>query len=823
MSRLKSLSMVPVSGMHCAACSSRIEKTLSRMQGVSSVNVNLASETMDVVWDQDVLSAEDLEKAVRDLGFSARIADRPKQIDLRIQGMHCASCSARIERTLSGTEGVTKVSVSLADESGRFTYDPEKISPEGIMDAVSRLGFSSSPLADAAEEDRLRRIRDEEEQRAALLRVIVAWVFSLPLLAVSMGHMMGVPLPRMIAPESSPLTFALLQFCLTLPVIWSGLGFYRRGIPALLRLSPTMDTLIALGTGMAFLYSVWNTVEIGLGVDPTARAMDLYFESAAVLIAMISLGKFLELRSRRKASDAVRQLLELAPETTILVQNGTQKLVPVGQIAPGDLLLVRPGDKIPVDGEVVRGESSVDEAMLTGEPLPVRKSPGDALVGGTLNSTSTLTMRATAVGADTVLARIVRLVRQAQGSKAPIADLADRVSYYFVPAVIFTALLSGAAWWFLGNEPFSTCLRIAVAVLVIACPCAMGLATPMSIMVGTGRGAQLGVLFKSGTALQQLAEVHIMVFDKTGTLTLGKPMLTGIEAVSDATSDEVLALAAAAESLSEHPLARAIVQEAQTRGMALPDANALTAVPGKGIVARVGEDTVVIGNQAMLIDHVSAPLPLALFEAGAKQGQTVVGLARNGELLAVLTIADPLKPHAREMVEELLAQHIDVHMLTGDAAATAGSVAASAGIENVMAGVLPEAKADAIAGLRKEGRPVAMVGDGINDAPALATADVGLAMGSGIDIAVETGDVVLMHSDLRSVPLAVRLGRATIRNVRQNLFWAFIFNVLAIPVAAGVLKIFGGPTLNPMIAGTAMAVSSLFVVTNALRLRYFSA
>ncbi|WFS62873.1 heavy metal translocating P-type ATPase [Pseudodesulfovibrio thermohalotolerans] len=823
-----------VKGMHCAACSARIEKVVGKMEGVDEVSVNLAAETMELSYDPDVVTAEQVGERIKGLGFEAEFRDEPEAeagglstLDLDLGGMHCAACSARIERVVGGLGGVSSASVNLAAETGNFVFDPSLVSRREIREAISGAGFSSEVRSEASDLFEKRRREAEERLNAQKRALIPAFCFALPLLVLSMGHMWGMPLPAFLDPMHSPATFALVQLLLTLPVVWSGRNFYLQGIPALLRGGPNMDSLVAMGTGAAFLYSLWNTIALLLGMgDPHVLAMDLYFESAAVLIAMISLGKYFEARSKLKTSDAIRALMQLAPDTATLVRDGEQISISLDEVEPGDLLLIRPGERIPVDGTVTEGRSSVDESMLTGEPMPVGKQPGDTVAGGTLNASGALTMRADHVGSDTVLARIIRLVQEAQGSKAPIASLADRISYYFVPAVMLTALAAGLAWYFIGQAGFPFSLRIFVAVMVIACPCAMGLATPMSIMVSAGRGAQLGVLIKSGRALEEAGSLDTVVFDKTGTLTHGRPELAAITMVRGTMAQtEAVYLAAAAESRSEHPLARAIVRYAEEKDLEFPEPDDFEAIPGKGIKAKIGYREVMIGNWTLMREH-----GLGFGEDGfaeeavghyEKQGATVVYFASENKLNALFAIADEMRDETPEVVEALKRAGIAPVMLTGDSKVNAEVIAERAGIKEVVAGVLPDRKAEEVARLQAEGRKVAMVGDGINDAPALARADIGIAMGSGIDVAVESGDVVLMHSDLRAILTALNLSRATMRNIKENLFWAFAFNVIGIPVAAGVLHVFGGPTLNPMIAGTAMAMSSVTVVTNALRLRFF--
>lgn len=811
--------------MHCAACSTRIERVVGGMEGVSDVSVNLAAEDMDLTFDPDVLGVETVGERITELGFEAEFVPDAGSLDLEIGGMHCAACSSRIERVASAQEGVSSASVNLAAETGHFEFDSSVVGKRAIRQAIHDAGFTTEVRR--AGNTRFEQQRREAEARLShqKMELIPAFVFAFPLLVVSMGHMWGMPLPTWLDPFIHPLNFALLQLGLTLPVVWSGRRFYTQGIPALLRGGPNMDSLVAVGTGAALIYSLWNTLEIALGVDPIERAFDLYYESAAVLIAMISLGKYFEARSKLKTSDAIRSLMKLAPETATLVTDEGNREIPVDEVEPEDVLLVKPGERIPVDADVVSGRSHVDESMLTGESVPVVKEKGDSVAGGTLNGAGALTVKARRVGEDTMLARIIRLVQEAQGSKAPIANLADRISYYFVPAVIAIAIIAGLLWFTAGDASFPFSLRIFVAVLVIACPCAMGLATPVSIMVGTGRGAQLGVLIKSGRALQEAGKINAVVFDKTGTLTHGRPELLETTTFNSFDSAEALRIAAVAESQSEHPLAQALVRAAHETKFEETSPESFEAVPGRGLRATIEGRAVLMGNrefmqESAVHDAASGPVTSVAEEFSAK-GMTALYMAVDGSMAAVFGIADRLRAEAPEVVSRLHAMGLEVIMLTGDNRTTAEAVARRARIERVIAQVLPDRKAQEIETLQQEGLITAMVGDGINDAPALARADLGFAMGSGIDVAVESGDVVLMKSDLNTLITALGLSRATMSNIRQNLFWAFAFNVIGIPVAAGVLHAFGGPTLNPMLAGTAMALSSVTVVSNALRLRFY--
>lgn len=751
-----------------------------------------------------------------------------ENFEANIKGMHCAACSARIERVVGKLEGVSGCSVNLATEKAKISYDPLKISIDAIQETVIGLGFSAEEVSGDA--DDTGDVQDATKQLKAMkTRLISSFVLAFLIMCLSMSGMVGLALPVKVHPDHAPFTHAVIQFLLLLPVLYLGRNFYISGLPSLLRGGPNMDSLIAIGTGAAFVYSTWNTVEIALGINPVARAHDLYFESAAMLIALVSLGKYLEAKSKAKTTDAIRELMQLTPEKAMLIDDSGQRQVSVAEIRVGDRILIRPGERIPVDGIIREGESSVDESMLTGESMPVMRRQGDDLFGGTLNKNGALTMEAKKVGRDTMLARIVQLVQQAQGSKAPIASLADRISLYFVPAVIVIASFSGLSWYFIGNAGFSFSLRIFIAIMVIACPCAMGLATPTSIMVGTGRGAQLGILIKGGDVLELAQKVSCVVFDKTGTLTLGRPEVTDIVRYSRYNENELLGLAAGAESRSEHPLAEAVLAAAEKRGCVLWQPESFKPIFGRGISATMqhngSRQEVLLGNIELMkenrINGLSEQLQTEVSHL-SDQGKTVLYLAVAGTIAGILAIADPLKAEAKKTVQRLEEMGIAVVMLTGDNEKTALAVANQAGIKRIVAGVLPAAKEKEIARLQQQGEIVAMIGDGINDAPALARADVGIAMGTGIDVAVESADIVLMNGHLAGVGRAMGLSRATMRNIRQNLFWAFAYNVVGIPVAAGVLAVFGGPTLNPMIGGAAMALSSVSVVSNALRLRWYT-
>ena len=814
-----------VKGMHCAACSSRIERVVSGMPGVEKVSVNLATETMDLLWDETKSGLSEIGERIKELGFELRVDEDVKtcSLDLAIAGMHCASCSSRIENVVGRLPGVVSASVNLAAETGRVVYRQDECSQRRIRETIAGLGFKTRPVAGRADE--YERKRQETAVRLAAMkrRLIGALLLAVPLLVISMGEMMGLPLPSLLNPHLNPLAFSGLQFLLVLPILWLGRNFYLIGIPALFRGAPNMDSLIAVGTGAAFIYSTWNMVEIALGIDPHLKAMDLYYESAGVLIALVSLGKYMETRSKSHTSDAIAQLMQLTPGTANLLTDQGQREILAEEIEEGDLLIVRLGERIPVDGTIEKGKSAVDESMLTGESLPVSKKTGDRVIGGTLNKNGVLHIRTGQTGENTMLARIIRMVQDAQGSKAPIAGMADRISLYFVPIVMILAVCTGLAWFFIGGVSFTMALRFFIAVMVIACPCAMGLATPTSIMVGTGRGAQLGILIKTGEALEMAEKIQVVLFDKTGTLTYGKPEVTDLLIISDEFSEkEILALVGSAEQSSEHPLAEAVVAAAKTTGVEIVQPEFFEPLPGRGIRATVGKRKLLFGNRELLVSEGIAMEAVDNREGQlAGQGKTVLFLAVDGLLAAIVAIADRLKDEVPAEIARMKAMGLQVIMLTGDQEITARAIAAQAGIDEVVSQVLPEHKAEKVKELQNRGIRTAMVGDGINDAPALAQADVGIAMGTGLDIAIESGDIVIMKGNLDGVITALALSRAVMRNIRQNLFWAFAYNVIGIPVAAGVLVIFGGPALNPMIAGAAMAMSSVSVVGNALRLRFF--
>ena len=756
-----------------------------------------------------------------------------------IKGMTCASCSAAVERVTRKMDGVEVSNVNLATNKMSITYDEAKVTPEAIMDRVERAGFSASlEVIETKEEKKEEKLEAEEAQHKIRRRLIGAIVLAIPLLYISMGHMVPwpMPLPEFLDMHASPLNFALAQLILTVGVLICGRKFYIVGFKTLFRGHPNMDSLVAIGTGSAFLYSLVMTIRIP--VDEGA-VHQLYYESAAIVVTLVMLGKYLESRSKGKTSEAIRKLMELAPDVAVLLQDGEEREIPVEQVHAGDLILVRPGSKVPLDGVVRQGASSVDESMLTGESIPVEKEAGDEVIGGSMNYNGAMEVEVTHVGSDTTLSKIIKMIEDAQGKKAPISKLADKVAGYFVPTVMGIALVAALLWWILGGKELSFVLTIFVAVLVIACPCALGLATPTAIMVGTGVGAGHGILIKSGEALEICHKVDAVILDKTGTITEGKPKVTDVvvfdkeavlglwkkegrgEPLEEAVKGDLLKIAASCEQMSEHPLGQAIVQAAREKQLELSMPEQFESITGAGIRTRLQEYWVSVGNRRLLeTEQVSLPdRAQEMASQYANMGKTPMYVVIEGRLAGMVCVADTIKETSVEAVEKIKSLGVDVYMVTGDNERTAEYIGSQARVDQVVAEVLPEDKAQVASRLQKEGKTVMMVGDGINDAPALVQADVGCAIGNGSDIALESGDVVLMKSDLMDVYRAIKLSKATIRNIKQNLFWAFFYNSLGIPVAAGVLYLLGGPLLSPMIGGFAMSLSSVCVVGNALRLR----
>lgn len=784
-----------IGGMSCAACAARIERGLKGLEGVVDANVNLVAEKATVQFDPALVNFGQLRDKVEDLGFQAFGGQKAT---LKLVGMSCAACAARIEKKLNSLQGVYGAVVNLALERAAFEFDPALVSMKDIQKAVADLGFQALEAGEEAV-DREKEAR-ENELLYQKRRLVTAAVFSAPLLLAMIFEWLGISLPISMD------RMHLISFVLATPVqVYVGWQFYRGAYKALKNGSANMDVLVALGTSSAYLYSL---------VLWAQHSMHSYFEVSAVLITLVVLGKTLEARAKGRTSEAIKKLMGLQAKTARVIRGGAEQDVPIEEVGAGDLVLVRPGEKIPVDGIVKEGSSAVDESMLTGESIPVDKKPGDTVIGATINKNGAIKFEATKVGKDTALAQIVRLVEEAQGAKAPIQRVADQVSSYFVPVVVILAIITGVGWY-LATHDFSRALVGFVSVLVIACPCALGLATPTAIMVGTGKGAESGILIKGGEHLEKAHKLTAVVLDKTGTITRGKPEVTDVVAVNGFNGEELLSIAGAAEKNSEHPLAEAIVRAARDKNLPLENATDFTAIPGQGIRVRVGDRLVLLGNAKLMSEN---NIGLGGLEKNIQtlesEGKTVMTLAADGKAAGLLAVADTVKEHSAEAIKELQQMGIAVYMITGDNRRTARAIASQVGIGNVLAEVLPENKAREVEKLKAAGNVVGMVGDGINDAPALATADVGLAIGTGTDVAMEAADITLIRGDLRSIADSIKLSRATMRIIRQNLFWALIYNLLGIPLAA-----FG--ILSPVIAGAAMAMSSVSVVSNSLRLRTY--
>lgn len=802
-----------IGGMTCSACANRVERGIKKMEGMKDASVNFTTETLTVSFDENKVTSNEIEKKVEVLGYS--VIKNIKTHTYRVEGMTCAVCAGRVEKVTKKIEGVQDSVVNLTTEKMSITVDDDIVTYGDIKRAVEKAGYKL--VREEEKENTEKKLSDKDK---LLRRLIFSCIFTIPLLIVTMGHMVGMPLPKIIDPMVNPMNFAVFQIILTVPVMAIGYKFYLIGFKNLIKLSPNMDSLIAVGTSAAFLYSVFGMYKIVTG--DTSYAMHLYFEAAVTILTLITLGKYLEAISKGKTSEAIKKLMGLAPKTATIIREGNEIVIPIDEVVVGDIILVKPGEKLPVDGEVIEGSTAIDESMLTGESIPVEKIVGSNVIGASINKTGFIKYKATKVGRDTALSQIIKLVEDAQGSKAPIAKMADVISAYFVPIVIGLAIFSAIAWLIAGETPVFA-LTIFISVLVIACPCALGLATPTAIMVGTGKGAENGVLIKGGEALEITHKINTIVFDKTGTITEGKPVVTDI--VSRGKENNILlALAASAEKGSEHPLGEAIVRAAIEKNIELKSLENFNAIPGHGIEVVIENESILLGNLKLMKER-SIDIGELRGEADrlANEGKTTMFIAINNSLEGIIAVADTVKPSSINAIKELHNMGIKVAMITGDNKKTAEAIAKQVGIDIVLSEVLPEDKANEVKKLQGKDDKVAMVGDGINDAPALAQADIGIAIGSGTDVAIESADIVLMRSDLMDVIVAIKLSKATIRNIKQNLFWAFGYNVLGIPVAMGVLHIFGGPLLNPMIAAAAMSLSSVSVLANALRLKKFKA
>ena len=815
--------ILAITGMSCASCAKAVERSVSRVEGVSSANVNFATEKLSIEFDEDKTDINKIKEVIKKAGYGVEEQEEKtvREVHIPVSGMTCASCVKAVERAIGKLDGINEVNVNLATEKAKVVYDSSKTRISQIKDAISKAGYKALEIETKEQVDHERE-RREKEVKSLWTKFLVSVIFTLPLFYISMGHMVGLPLPAFITPEKYPLNFGLAQLILVIPSVIAGYKFYTVGFSKLLRRDPNMDSLIAVGTSAALIYGIYTIIQMINSNHEIAfqHAMNLYFESVGVIITLILLGKYLESVTKGKTSESIKKLMGLAPKTAVVIQDGKETVIPIDEVEVGDIILVKPGERIPADGEVVEGRTSVDESMLTGESIPVEKNSGSKVVGASINKNGTIMFKATRVGKDTALAQIIKLVEDAQGSKAPIAKMADIIASYFVPTVMAIAIIAGLAWFITGQSVVFS-LTIFISVLVIACPCALGLATPTAIMVGTGKGAEYGILIKGGESLETTHKIKTIVLDKTGTITEGKPVVTDILTTDEFDETELLLLSASAEKGSEHPLGEAIVNKAEQEKLNLIKADSFEALPGHGIEVVIQGRKILLGNKKLMTDRNIEITLQNESDRLAEEGKTPMYVSVDNKLAGIIAVADVMKPGSRRAIEVLHDMGIEIVMITGDNKRTAGAVARQAGIERVLAEVLPQDKANEIKKLQSEGKKVAMVGDGINDAPALAQADIGIAIGSGTDVAMESADIVLMRSDLMDVPTAIQLSKQTIRNIKQNLFWAFAYNTAGIPIAAGLLYIFGGPLLNPMIAAGAMAFSSVSVVTNALRLKKF--
>ena len=742
-----------------------------------------------------------------------------KKEEFALEGLQCAGCVSTVEKVIRDLPGVKEANVNLATEKMMVQFNPKEADVQKIMETVSLAGYQAILIND--EEDVLEKtaIKKEKQLQSLKVRAWVSGVFAIVLLYIAMGEMIGLPLPQILKPMEHPIVFSVTQLILVTPILWVGRSYFVNGFKALIRKHPNMDSLVALGTSAAILYSVWSTIRIFVGEHH--YVMHLYVESAAVILAFITLGKYFETLTKGRTSQAIQSLVALSPKVATVIRDGKEVEVPVEELQIGEVVFVRPGEKIPVDGVILSGESFVDESMITGESVPVFKKEGSKVVGATLNTTGSFQVEVTQVGKDTTLSQIIRLVEEAQGSKAPIAAIADRVAGIFVPIVMGLSLLAGLYWGLIGGESFEFVVTVMISVLVIACPCALGLATPTAIMVGTGFGAKRGILIKSSAALEEAGHVGVVLLDKTGTITNGKPKVVDIQVFNDYSKEEVLNIAASIEKHSEHPLGKAIVEEAEKQEFDVLPIEQFQSISGMGIQGIVDGKEVLLGNHLLLQNQgIAVDEFNTVIDGVASKGQTAMFVAIQKQVAGIIVVADTIKATSKEAIQQMKALGLQVRMVTGDHEKTAKAIANEVGIETVYSQVLPNEKASVVEQLLEEGYQVAMVGDGINDAPALAKATVGIAIGSGVDVAIETADMVMMQDDLRLVAKTIQLSKMTMMTIKENLFWAFIYNVIGIPVAMGVLHFFGGPLLSPMIAGAAMSFSSVSVVLNALRLNH---
>jgi Cu+-exporting ATPase len=809
-----------VVGMTCASCAQTIEKALAKVPGVTTASVNFASNQATIEYDQTKVDDTALTAAVKATGYTL-VDQSLMDGEFKVIGMGSDHCAGVVQKALAGFTGVSNIKTSYANGSATFVYDPSQVKLSELKKVVDDAGYEAVVIESGDNAYEKEKVAKEHEVTVLKTKTWVAGIFSLPILYLAMAELISESLiPGFLNPAEFPLRFALVQLALSIPVVIAGYRFYTVGFRNLFKLTPNMDSLIGLGTGAAYLYGIYAVYAIALGDASFVKS--LYFETAGVIIGLILFGKYLEERTKGKTSESIRKLMDLAPKTATVIRDGKEMQIPLEEVLVGDTIVVRPGEKVPVDGEITSGTSSIDESMITGESLPVDKKAGDSVIGATINKSGAIQFTATKVGKDTALAQIVKLIQEAQGSKAPIARLADVISGYFVWGVIAIALLAFGLWYFVFGATFLFSLTILITILIIACPCALGLATPTSIMVGTGLGAEKGILVKSAAALEQAKKIQAIILDKTGTITNGKPILTAAKSVTGMADMDMLALAASIEKNSKHPLAEAIVIHAKEQKLSLQSVDAFEEIPGHGLSGTISGTPYFVGTRKLMDrEGVAYTSHLKDIEKQEDEGNTVMFFANKTTLLGIISVADTAKTTSPAAIQAFAELGITVYMITGDNERTAKAVARGVGIpeENVFAQVLPEEKAEYVKKLQAEGLTVGMVGDGINDAPALTQADIGIAIGAGTDVAIESADIVLMKSDLLDAIKAVKLSRQTMRNIKQNLFFAFGYNSAGIPIAAGLLFPVFGFLLSPMVAAGAMAASSISVVLNALRLK----
>tara|TARA_B100000745_G_scaffold300547_1_gene255161 strand:+ start:2369 stop:4831 length:2463 start_codon:yes stop_codon:yes gene_type:complete len=807
-------------GMHCASCAQTTEKTLRGIEGVSEAYVNYATEGCEVCFDESVTSPKEIEERVAHTGYTLMDEDY-LDAEFKVIGMGSDHCAGVVKDALEAFSGVKNVDTNFANSYAKFSYNPAVVKLDELKSAVDKAGYEAIIAEEG--EDIYEKEKKAKEQEIKILKrkTIIASIFSIPILYLAMSEIINESLiVGFLNPAQFPVRFALAQLILSIPVVIAGYKFYTVGLYNLWKRTPNMDSLIGLGTAAAYLYGLYAIYAI-IGGD-YSFVKDLYFETAGVIIALILLGKYLEEATKGKTSEAIRKLMDLAAKTATVLRDGKEEEVPIEDLVVGDIIIVRPGEKIPVDGEIVEGTTSIDESMITGESVPVDKKVGDSVIGATINKSGAIQFKALKVGKDTALAQIIKLIQEAQGSKAPIARLADIISGYFVWTVIAIAIVSFTLWYFVFGASFLFALTILITVLIIACPCALGLATPTSIMVGTGLGAENGILIKSAKALEQAQKINALVLDKTGTITKGEPAFTGAQSFTDLSEEELVTLASSIEKNSKHPLAEAIVKYAKEKEMALTDVSKFEEIPGHGLSGSIAGTTYYIGTRKLMSEkNIAFEDKLEAIQSLEEDGNTVMLFADSEKLLGIISVADTIKESSASAIEKLRKENIEVFMITGDNERTAKAIARKVGIapESVFAQVLPEDKANHVKSLQEKGMNVGMVGDGINDAPALTQANIGIAIGAGTDVAIESADIVLIKSDLLDAVTSIKLSRGTMRNIKQNLFLAFVYNTAGIPVAAGLLFPFFGFLLSPIIAAGAMAASSISVLLNALRLK----